>query len=453
MILAAGAGTRARHLTDYTRNRFAMAKPRFPILETPIIEHWFRAAKQIGIKEIMANLWSNPETIESYAENFRSDDLKIKFFMEESLKGTMGSAISWPVKEGINDSDTLIVLGGDILCNASLEKILSSHEKSGADLSVVFNPVPWSQVVKYGTASFEGFPEKRPQGENEPVKAYEEYLDTYKKKVDTFIDANPYQSLKVSGFKEKVPMRDCLSNCNNSSIYIMSGKLVNHLFPKLTRLEDKLAPRFNDFGRDGFPYLLEPAQRDKFQFNGIILPRDVYWMDVGDPGKLWLSLLDTLWGHFDRSSFGLIPESNKPIVHVDQTAYVHPDAELIPPYYIGPNAYVGANAHVGPCAIVSSYGRVESNSIMVGGFMLETAHYHEGDQVRELKGSHGRGASLERSILASGSIPSGIVGQNNTIFLRPDGLLRFAWIGMSKRLSEMALGGQRVEAVEELPLT
>lgn len=447
MILAAGAGTRAKYLTDPTRNRYALAKPRFPIIDRPVMDHWVMGLKNMGINRVFANIWSNPHTIESYYSSYGlRENTTIKLYREENLLGTMGSAVKWAQVEGIEGSDALFVLSGDIICNADLRKLLEEHTRVGADLTVAFNPVPWGQVNKYGTAAFEDMPTKRTKGTGESDQDYRKYLDGYEEEINEFAGHMTYRAVKVTDFREKKGIENCCSNLNNSSIYILSGAFVKALAQHgITLPNDKLPKPFFDFGKHGFPFAL----RNDFRLYGVILPESVYWMDIGDLGKYWLALMDVLDGRFDRSMFGLLPGRDERMEFIDETAYVHPSAELIPPYYIGPQAQVEAYAKVGPYALVSAYGMVQSNSRIIGSAMIETAYFNEGDHDRIIRGSGSAGAIVERSLLASGSIYQDQAAQNNIVLTRPDGHIRFCPIGMDRGLSLKRIQGIRLSAVEE----
>lgn len=448
MILAAGAGTRARHLTDPTRNRFSMAKPRFPIGQTPIMDHWMMELQRIGVPEAFANLWSNPCTIKNfYAPGSIGDrpNMAVRLHPEGQLLGTMGSAVHWARVEGVRNEDTLFVLSGDIVSNADLGRILSEHVRVGADLTVGFNPVPWSQVKKYGTAAFTGMPEKREKEATETDESYKRYLDGYQAEMDVFFAEKAYQAMPVVKFREKEGPETCCSNLNNASIYVLSGTFVEALEQHgITPVNDKLPHPFYDFGKHGFDFAL----RQGFKFYGVTLPANAYWMDVGDMGKFWLAIMDTLDGTFDRSKWGLWPHYGEKIAIVHPTAYVHPSAELTPPYYIGEDAQIEAFAKVGPYAVVTSQGLMGRNTSLVGAAMVETARAHEGDIVRQLLGNEVGGAEVTRSLLAAGTVHPDQVALNNVVFIRPDGHQRFAHIGMDKSLSERRVNGERLLAIE-----
>jgi len=78
LVLSAGVGSRAKYLTDPTRNIFALSKPILPILDIPAMHHSVLEFRRVGINDIFANIWSTPETIKQYY----SGDQNITFYDE-----------------------------------------------------------------------------------------------------------------------------------------------------------------------------------------------------------------------------------------------------------------------------------------------------------------------------------------------------------------------------------
>ncbi len=177
IILCAGVGSRTRALTARDSNMFPTAKPRFPILETPVMHHSVLELQRIGVTQIYANLYSNPDSVTSFYDHIASN-AGIKFFPQIELHGTMGDALSMVEKIGLQDDDNVFVLCGDVLCNADLGRLLQIHQESGADLTEYFNQVPWSQVHKYGTVQLDGIPQKINRHDKEP-DAHLMYLEKH----------------------------------------------------------------------------------------------------------------------------------------------------------------------------------------------------------------------------------------------------------------------------------
>ena len=449
MILAAGAGTRARHLTDIRRTAYPVAKPMFRLLDTPIMHHTVLEMQRQGITDIFCNVWSNPDTLESYYSNIAPG--AVKMYRESQLMGTMGSAVHWTIEHGIGDADRVFVISGDIASNADLGRILAEHERVGADATIAFNPVDWSQVPKYGTAYLEGMPEKRPQRSDETVEQYASYLRSYIADMDRYIKGTSYSAVQVHQFREKASIADCCSNANNSSIYLFNGSVIRALYERgITPTTEKTDP-FYDFGAHGFRHILEQGMK----FFGVLLPHEVYWADIGDMGKYWLAIMDTLDGRFDRSMWpSIIPQADKEsevISFIHPSAKIHDTAELIPPYYIGPDVHIGAGARV-ERASLSRGSLIGPNSTVYASAVLESSHYHSGDTIRQLRGDGTRGSILQRSLMASGFLAPGQMASNNVVLTTPDGYVRFAPIGMDKDLSEQRARGAHVPAVEAISL-
>ena len=449
MVLAAGAGTRARHLTDIRRTAYPVAKPMFRLLDTPIMHHTVLEMQRIGIKDIFCNVWSNPDTLESYYSTIAPD--AVKMYKESHLMGTMGSAVHWTMEHGISDADRVFVVSGDIASNADLSRILAEHERVGADATIAFNPVDWSQVPKYGTAYLDGMPEKRPQRPDETVEQYAAYLRSYITEMEGYIRGTSYTAVEVRQFREKASIADCCSNANNSSIYLFNGSVIRALSERgITPTTEKDNP-FYDFGAHGFRHILEQGMK----FFGVLLPQETYWADIGDMGKYWLAIMDTLDGKFDRSMWpSVAPQADKElgmIRFIHPSARIHDTAELVAPYYIGPDVFVGANARIERSAL-SRGSQVGPNSTVYASAMLESSHFYQGDTMRQLRGDGTRGSILERSLMSSGFLAPGQMARNNVVLTTPDGYVRFAHIGMDKDLSEQRARGHSVPAVEAVTL-
>ncbi|MCX5749786.1 MAG: NDP-sugar synthase [Candidatus Saganbacteria bacterium] len=461
IVLSAGLGNRVGSLTTEI-NKWPMAKPRFPILDTPVMHHTVLELQRLKeVSPILINLWNHPDTIRSYYENIVKLPDLIKLHNQDAMHGTMGDTVKLAVeKAGIQDEDDLVVTCGDILCDADLAKLLETHRRTGADITELFNAVPWKEVPKYGTVRLENMPQKRDRAPKESFEDYEKYLKLYGHEIDGFIArSTPFMSHKVVCFKEKIPVDTCCSNLNDTSIGVMKGKFIRDLYDiwkeqmKAGKEDD-----FKDFARHVFPFAIEK----RLNFQGVILPPANYWIDVGDLGKLWLAIMDTLDGYFDRSMWIKLASSennlvtSKKIAFIDPTAKVDKTATLIAPYYIGAGAVIGPGVRI-ERASIASHAIVGANAEVRSAVILETA-YHFGlkgdgigecDRTRVLLGTGDTGAKLERSILASGTIPHNLTVRDSIAFMAPDGHTVISPIGMNPDISiKRARGGDRVFSVE-----
>ncbi len=230
----------------------------------------------------------------------------------------------------------------------------------------------------------------------------------------------------------------------------MKGSFLRTIFNAWQQnLKSGLEKEFNDFPRHGFPF----AIKNGFDFRGVILPDSVYWMDVGDLGKLWLAIMDTLDGYFDRSMWPIfkgLPPLGQPkgrIQFVHPTAFVDPHTHLIPPYFIGEGARIGANVYL-ERAVVSSFVQIGDNARVRASAILETSSFNQGDKVRAVLGSGTTGGALERSLLASGTIHHDQHLFDSVAFTSPEGRTVTEPIGMNRDIAIRRALGERLSAVE-----
>jgi NDP-sugar pyrophosphorylase family protein len=132
MILAAGLATRLRPLT-LTRPKVLIPVQGRPLLHWLVEYLWFG-----GAEEIIVNGYHLSEKLLDYVD--REDfPIPVHLRIEETLLGTGGGirnvADFW-------DDRPFVVVNGDILSSIDLQELLSSHESSGATVTLVLKDEP-----------------------------------------------------------------------------------------------------------------------------------------------------------------------------------------------------------------------------------------------------------------------------------------------------------------------
>ena len=205
-----------------------------------------------------------------------------------------------------HDPDYVLILSGDQLYSMDYQKMLDSHKRHNADLTVAVMPVPWEEASRFGIIT---------QDEDE----------------------------RIVKFTEKPDKPD--SNLASMGIYIFSTKLLVETL-KADAVDQQSE---HDFGNDIIPKLLADGKRlYTYEYNG-------FWRDVGTISSYHETSMDLLGSNPD---FDLYATDDAPIMS---------NAGTKPPAYIGPNGEID-DCLVGNGS--SIYGRathsIISTSVYVG---------------------------------------------------------------------------------------
>lgn len=117
MILAGGAGTRLKPITDY------VPKSLIQINNVPIIEWQIRLLKKFGISEIIICTGYKSDQIQNYLEHMKNFGCNIKFSIERAPLGT-GGAIKKASR--LIRGRSFLVLNGDIISTINVKKMFAS---------------------------------------------------------------------------------------------------------------------------------------------------------------------------------------------------------------------------------------------------------------------------------------------------------------------------------------
>ncbi len=126
LILAAGAGTRLRPLTD------TCPKPMLPIAGRPLLEwtlHWLAGA---GVVEAALNLHHLPEVVRAGLGDGERFGMRLRYAYEPELRGTAGAVHNFP---GFFDQPFLVIYG-DLLLDLDLGDLIGFHCERRADMTL-----------------------------------------------------------------------------------------------------------------------------------------------------------------------------------------------------------------------------------------------------------------------------------------------------------------------------
>jgi mannose-1-phosphate guanylyltransferase len=310
MVLAAGLGTRLRPLT------YEITKPMVPVLDRPVMEHIVELLERHGFEDVIANLHYFPDSIR---EHFGE---RLSYRFEEELLGTAGGV------RGCADffgDEPFLVISGDALTDIDLQAFAARHRETGGVATLAVKQVP--DTREYGVVLHD-------------------------------------REGRITGFQEKPPPEEALSDLGNCGIYMFDPKIFDY-FP---------GRPFVDWAQDVFPVLLENDV--PFHIHEV---RE-YWNDVGSLGELRQGTFDALRGELhlniegDELSPGVIVAGGGALpqdVEVEGPVWIGADVSigmgvrLMGPVVLGDGANVGDRAQLRE-SIVFPGTEVAAESILIG---------------------------------------------------------------------------------------
>ncbi len=141
MIVAAGLGTRLRPLTEW------LPKPAVPVRGLPMIAYGLELLAAAGVTEVVINVHHLPDALMEAAERSRPRGLAIRFSHERDLLHT-GGAIR-RVASFLRESETSVILGGDMIVDLDLPGLIRGHAASGRAASLALADDP--RVASFGS--------------------------------------------------------------------------------------------------------------------------------------------------------------------------------------------------------------------------------------------------------------------------------------------------------------
>lgn len=126
LILAAGKGTRMKHLTAHC------PKPMLPVGGRPLLDHTVAWLRRHGITDIAINLHHAGDVIVDHFGMGEVSGVHITYSREPQLLGTAGAAKQL---EAFLD-DTFVVVYGDVLTNLDLGRLVDFHTRRRVEAAV-----------------------------------------------------------------------------------------------------------------------------------------------------------------------------------------------------------------------------------------------------------------------------------------------------------------------------
>ena len=326
LILAGGKGTRLRPLTVYT------PKPIVPVMNRPFLLYQIEILRRAGIADITLSLSYQPDKIEQLLGDGSEFGVKVRYLTEPTPLGT-GGAYRFAAEE---IDETTVVLNGDILTDAELNKMIEFHRSSHAEATIALTPV--ADPSNYGLVECD-------------------------------------KGRRVKRFIEK-PRSDEIGkkklNNINAGIYVLE--------PTIRELIKKNENR--SFEYHVFPDLLE-QKREFFAYE----LKDAYWRDLGTPDNYLAAHLDFLAGRiagFDSPEL----DSSEIATHahiensiIGEGCTIKPNAEIINSV-IGPGVHIEEKARI-ENSVIWSHTRVSSFASVNGAVVARSCHIGRNSVIRE----------------------------------------------------------------------
>jgi mannose-1-phosphate guanylyltransferase len=155
-LLAAGAGTRLRPLTDH------LPKCLIPIGGKPLLEIWFEQLEKLGVTEVRVNTHHLAAQVEAYVAARPPSGLRISLFHEPTLLGSAGTIRA--NRDWLAQENDFLIIYADNLTNANLAGLVQFHRDRNADFTLALfqtkNPRECGIVVRDESGLVTEFQEK-----------------------------------------------------------------------------------------------------------------------------------------------------------------------------------------------------------------------------------------------------------------------------------------------------
>ncbi|MGW6027143.1 sugar phosphate nucleotidyltransferase [Streptomyces sp. NPDC055099] len=166
ILLVGGKGTRLRPLTVHT------PKPMVPAAGVPFLTHQLARARAAGVEHIVLATSYLAEVFEPYFGDGSALGLHIEYVTETEPLGTGGAIRNVASRLRSGPDEPVLIFNGDILTGLDIRALVTTHEESGADVSLhltkVTDPRAYGLVPTDGTGRVQAFLEK-PQTPEEIV--------------------------------------------------------------------------------------------------------------------------------------------------------------------------------------------------------------------------------------------------------------------------------------------
>lgn len=276
MVMAAGMGSRLEPIT------LMIPKPLIPVMNRPLMDIILTQLHNVGVKEVISNTYYLANQI---IDRYKNNNLGIKFnyIKETELSGTAGGVKK--CQFFFDKGEDFIVMSGDILTTADIDKAVEIHKASNAIATIGVKEIPHEYVSHFGVV---------------------------------VTDEDGY----ITEFQEKPSVEEAKSNLINTGIYIFNYKIFDYIPEN----------EFCDFAKNVFPKLLKERAINTFVV-------DEYWNDIGTIGQYKQSIQDVF--------NGVCKIDHDRIIDTNLGSYVCGDSKIPSTIRFVGNTVVGNNCKLG----------------------------------------------------------------------------------------------------------
>lgn len=293
VILAGGKGTRLRPLTVYT------PKPVVPLMNRPFLYYQLGILSRAGVSDITLSLSYQPNKIEDVMGDGAEFGVHLRFITEPNPLGTAG-AFRYAV---VPDSETSIVLNGDVLTDVDITRVIECHQKAGAEATLVLAPV--DDPSRFGLVE----------------------------------SAEDGRILRFLEKPDPTEIAELGINTINAGIYLLERSVLD-LIPEGQNCS---------FEYSVFPAILER----KMTFNAYVLNGN-YWRDIGNPQSYLEAHHDFLDGKIRGFEKPAVPEADIATAATIDERSVRGEECVIKPNAVVRNSVLGPGVHVEEKAVVEN---------------------------------------------------------------------------------------------------
>jgi mannose-1-phosphate guanylyltransferase len=129
VLLAGGLGTRLRPVTD------ALPKCLVPIAGRPLLDYWFDALQDAGIRDVLINTHHLPSQVRCFIEDKNSAGWHVQEAFEPTLLGSAGTIRA--NSEWCTSADHCLVIYADNLSTVCLSDFLRFHQSHSDPFSML----------------------------------------------------------------------------------------------------------------------------------------------------------------------------------------------------------------------------------------------------------------------------------------------------------------------------
>ncbi len=254
LILGGGAGKRLFPLTSYRSKPAVPIGGKYRLVDIPISN-----AINSGLRKIFVLTQFNSTSLHRHIhrtypyEYFHQTSVEL-LAAEQTLanndwfQGTADAVRKHLPHYHLRENDTVLILSGDHLYRMDYREILKFHEESNADVTISTVPVPKKQVKHFGIMQIRA---------NGHVTAFRE-KPSPEENIQSFVMPDAIRNhFEVKSKQQELYLA-------SMGIYVFKAKV----------LQELLAGREADFGKEIIPKALEKYNAFGYVFNG-------YWRDIG----------------------------------------------------------------------------------------------------------------------------------------------------------------------------